>query len=113
MELHCIPVFLIRRILLCMQTFIDLHMPQDEISSSEVRAIGIMLNGDRSYGWRENLSVLTGASTHTIRSWCDDEAAATHRTCSGPAARLLRILSDLNAKNIDVGSYMESILSKK
>lgn len=80
----------------------------NELTSAQVRDIGIALNGGKSYGWRENLAVLTGASGYTIRSWCDNEATASHRTCAGPSARLLIILAHLDKSGIDLAEYMES-----
>lgn len=97
-------------------------MDSDEISTSErvseklrpeeVRRIGIALNGARSYGWRERMVELTGASSYTIRSWAENESSAAHRPCSGPAARLLCILADLHSKNIDVRDYLRSLTIK-
>ena len=88
----------------------DSSFSADDLTSDEVRSIGIALNGGRSYGWREKLSELTGASSYTIRSWCDSESTATHRTCSGPAARLLRVLKDLHGRNVDVNDYMRGLM---
>ena len=84
-------------------------MAINELTAEQVRAIGVALNGGRTYGWRERLAVLTGASHYTIRSWCDDESTASHRTCAGPAAKLLLILKDMHRKDIDVAAYLESL----
>lgn len=80
-----------------------------ELTSTEVRCIGIALNGGKSYGWRDRLAELTGASAYTIRSWVDNETSASHRPCSGPAALLLRILATLNANHVDVDAFLKGI----
>lgn len=76
-------------------------------SPDEVRTIGITLNGQVS-GWRDNLAALTGASPYTIRSWCDSETSATHRPCSGPAARLLNVLMKLHKADVNIDSFINA-----
>lgn len=80
-----------------------------ELTSDEVRRIGIALNGGKAYGWRDRLASLTGASAYTIRSWADNESSASHRPCTGPAAVLLQILSALNARHVDVDAFLKDI----
>jgi hypothetical protein len=85
---------------------------QETLTPDQVRAIGIALNGGRSSGWRDRLAELTGASPYTIRSWCDQTSSASYRPCTGPAARLLRILIDLQTQGVSVDEYLRATMSQ-
>lgn len=83
---------------------------KNSLTPEQVRSIGISLNNGKPYGWRDNLADITGASAYTIRSWVDAEESAAHRSCTGPAARLLLILNQMNERGVDVRKYLADVL---